>query len=162
MDPLSLTASIIAIIGVGGQAAKATRRLASLKGAPDLILALNNEIADLHLVVVAIQDVFERQQTGGMPVPGNRAGEINLDASVTNSLTQANDKVTDFEALYKRLDVSILGSNAEFNKIAWLREHKRVKQLQEDLKSVRLKLAGALGILNSYVQMSLWVMEIFL
>ena len=151
MDPLSIIASTIAIIGAGGQAAKAIRKLASLKGAPDLILALNNEINDLHLVVVAIQDVFERQQTSGVPFPGNRAGEINVDTSITKSLTQAKDKVLELEALYKRLNISIPGSSAEFKKIAWLREQKRVKKMHEDLKSVRLKLAGALGILNSYV-----------
>ena len=47
MDPLSLTASIVAIIGVGGQAAKAIKKLASVRGAPASILALHNELSDL-------------------------------------------------------------------------------------------------------------------
>ena len=155
MDPLSLTASIIAIIGVGGQAAKAVRKLASLKGAPDLVLALNNEIADLHLVVAAIQDVFKRQQTSGVPFLDNRAREINVDANVTNSLAQANEKVTELDALYKRFNISISGTNIKFNKATWLREQKRVKRMQEDIKNVRLKLAAALGVLNSYVLFTL-------
>ena len=58
MDPLSLTASILTVLGVSGQAAKALKKLASLKGAPTVVLRLNNELSDLHLLTVAIQDIF--------------------------------------------------------------------------------------------------------
>ena len=58
MDPILITANIIIIVGVRGQAAKAVRKLTSLKGAPDLVFALNNKISDLYLVILAIQDVF--------------------------------------------------------------------------------------------------------
>ncbi|KAL9116731.1 MAG: hypothetical protein Q9187_006741 [Circinaria calcarea] len=151
MDPLSITASIITIIGVGGQAAKAVRKLASLKGAPDLVLALNNEISDLHLVVLAIQDVFQRQQTSGLLFPGSWPGEANVNASVTKSLRDANEKVVELEALHNRLITSASGpsGSATLNRTAWLREQKRVKKMQEDLRSVRLKLTAALSILNS-------------
>ena len=144
MDPLSLTASIIAIIGVGGQVAKAVRKAASLQGAPDLVLALNNEMADLNLVVVAVQGIFQRLQTTGV-----RSGELNADNSITSSLKQVKGKVIELAALQKRLNISISGSNVEFDKVAWLREQKKVKRMQEDLKSVRLKLAAALGVLTS-------------
>ena len=40
VDPLSLTASIIAIIGIGGQAAKLMSRLDSTKVAPDSVLVI--------------------------------------------------------------------------------------------------------------------------
>ena len=73
MDPLFLTASIIAIAGAGGGAAKAVRKLASLKDAPHLLLALNNEISDLNVVVLAVQDIFQRQQKGSVPFPGYQA-----------------------------------------------------------------------------------------
>ncbi|KAL9118605.1 MAG: hypothetical protein Q9187_004848 [Circinaria calcarea] len=153
MDPLSIAAGIITIVGVGGQAAKAVRKLASLKGAPDLVLALNNEISDLHLVVLAIQDVFKRQQTSGLSFPGNRALNANVDASITNSLQYAKEKVVELEALHNRLTTTATASGSSdstaFNKGAWLREQKRVKKMQEDLRNVRLKLASALSVLNS-------------
>ena len=154
MDPLSLTASIIAVLGVGGQAVKGIAKLSSMRGTPELILALNNEISDLHVVILAIQDVVRQRTTSG---PGQRAGDINIDASITNSLRQANDLVTDLEAFYDRLKVSSPGltSTITFNRTVRLREQRRIKKMKEDLKSVRIKLTTALGALNVYVEPSI-------
>ena len=151
MDPLSITVSIIAIIGVGGQTAKTIKKLASIKGAPDSILALNNEISDIRLIIIAIQDVFEKQRTTGKPFPGYRASEANVDASVISALEQANKKVLELEALHNRLIPlsSGLSGLATTDRITWLREQKKLKHMQEDLRTTRLKLATALGVLNS-------------
>ena len=154
MDPLSLTASIIAIIGVGGQAAKAVKRLASIKGAPDTLLALNNEISDLRLIVTAIEDVFRTQQTSGSRLhPGSQVHEASVNTSIVLSLYQVNQKVHELDAMYQRLTQSTSGPNASaapnVNRGIWLAEQKKVKQLQEDLRSSRLKLAAVLGVLNS-------------
>ena len=151
MDPLSLTAGIIAIIGAGGQAAKTIKKLASVKGAPDSILALHNEISDIRLIIIAIQDVFEKQRSTGIPFPGYRAGEANIDASVINALEQANEKLLELEALHDRLAPfsSGLSGTTTMDKVTWLREQKKLMLMQEDLRSTRLKLATALGVLNS-------------
>ena len=159
-EALSLVASIIAVVGAGGQLAKIVRRLASIKDAPDIVLALHNEITDLHLVVVAIEDVFQKQRTSGIPFPGNRAGEIHIDANVTSSLRYAQDKTVDLEALYQRLAPSASGSpgSSQIDKKAWLRIQKivkttwlreRMKEIQRDLRSARIRLTTALGMLNS-------------
>ena len=152
MDPLSLTASIIAIVGVGGQAAGAVRKLAALKNAPELILALNNEITDLHLVVSAIQDVYQRQRNWDSPSPASMTSDINT--SITSSLQHAINTTAKLEVLYGRLKISSAGTSTgpiKFNTVAWLREQRNIRQIQQDLRSVRIKLAGALSILNSYV-----------
>ena len=149
MDPLSLTASIIAIVGVGGEVAKAVRKLASLKDAPGLILALNNEISDLYLVILAIRDIYQRQRASFSSSPET----LTTDNIVISTLTQANDKVLELKALHRRLTSRTTGSSNlnTLNKASWLRERKNVKKIQEDLHTVRLKLSAALGILNSYV-----------
>ncbi|MCJ1234326.1 hypothetical protein MMC14_002285 [Varicellaria rhodocarpa] len=147
MDPLSLTASIIAIIGVGGEAAKAVRKLASLKGAPSLVLALNNEISDLYLVVLAIRDVHQRQRASSALSPNNAS----TDDTITSTLLRANEKVLELRALHQRLTSWTTGPSglSTLNKASWLREQKNVKKMQEDLRTVRLKLSTTRGILNS-------------
>ena len=149
MDPLSLTASIIAVIGTGGEVAKAIKKLASLKGAPNLVLALNNEISDLLLLVFAIQDVFQRQEASGVLSPDNAPAAT----AITSTLKQANDKVLELKVLHQRLAALMIGP-AGFtvrHKASMLREQENVKKMQEDFRTVRMKLSTALGILNSWV-----------
>ena len=156
MDPLSLTAGIIAVLGVGGQVAKGIEKLATARGTPDLVLALNNEISDLQVVVLAIEDLFNKQQTTGIPFPGNRTSEANLDTCITNSLSQASGIVVDLEAFYTRLNVVTSKSTGtiNFEKSLWIRKQRKIEKLKEDLRNVRLKLMTALGALNAYVRSS--------
>ena len=151
MDPLSFTASIIAVVGVSGQAAGALRKLATVRGASDIILALNNEITDLHLVVTAIRDALQRQQVITLSPSVTGSG---YHASITSSLQQAWDKLQELEALYSRLKPITSSTSAppKLSKVAWLREQSKVRQMLDDLRTVRLKLSGALGMLNLYAQ----------
>ncbi|MCJ1241448.1 hypothetical protein MMC14_009453 [Varicellaria rhodocarpa] len=108
MDPLSLTASIIAIFGVGGQIANTLRKLASSRGSSDLLIAINNELSDLHLVVLAIQDVLRKQQ----PI------QSSINASVTVSIRQAYGKVLELlQALHDRF--ATVASNTEEDEGHW-------------------------------------------
>ena len=94
--------------------------------------------------------MFQKQQTAGVPFPGNRSSEANIDASVISALKQANEKVLELEALHKKLVPfsSGLSGTTTGHKVTWLREQKKLKRIQEDLRNARLELATALGILN--------------
>ena len=149
MDHLSLTASIIAIIGVSGQATTAIRKIAAVKDAPNLVLALNNEITDLYLVVDAIQRAFRRSQDTALSpsVIGSSYHD-----SVTSSLQSTWEKVQELEEVYNRLKpiAPCASGSLKFNKVVWLREQSKVRRMLDELKIVRLKLAGTLEIMNLY------------
>ena len=148
MDPLSITASIIAIIGVGGNIAKTIRRLASQTNAPDFVLALNNELADFNLVVSAIQDIYQKQQSSARPYGPQ---DVDIDASVTSALTQARQTAMELQTLYRQISIGTSGKSgfASLRTKLWLLEPKKAKEVQDNLRTVRLKLAAVLGILNS-------------
>ena len=145
MDPLSVTASIIAFVGVSGQASRAIRKLAAVRGAPDLVLALNNEITDLHLVITTLQDALQRQQLIAMPSSGYYT-------SITHSLQQALDKVQELESLYSRLKPITPNASGilRLSSVKWLREQSKIRQMRDDLRTVELQLVGALGMLSLY------------
>lgn len=56
MDPLSLTASIIAVIGAASATAQALEKLRSLRHAPQQILVVLNEVCRLACQDVIWQD----------------------------------------------------------------------------------------------------------
>ena len=58
MDPLSLTASIIAVLGAGGVVAKGIRKLICLRDIPTSFLQLNNELSNLQSVIAAVQGLY--------------------------------------------------------------------------------------------------------
>ena len=161
MDPLSITASLIAVLGIGGKAAGAIYKIAILKGAPDVVLALNNEITDLRLVLTAIQDVLRKQNNDEL-LPS--ACRCRYEASVTNSLRHAASKVAELEALHDYLKpfVCRAPSSVKYHKIAWLREQPKIRLMLEDLKTVRLQLVGALSILNLCVELVLFEMLVLI
>ena len=51
MEPLSVAANIIAVLGAGGAIINTLDQANSIRQAPDIVLALNNEISDLRLIV---------------------------------------------------------------------------------------------------------------
>ena len=61
MDPLSITASCIAVAGAGGAAVKGIKKLRDLKKIPDALLSTINEVTDLTLVVQDIRSSFHFQ-----------------------------------------------------------------------------------------------------
>ena len=59
-DPLSAIASVLTLIGAGSQVAKGFNKILQLKNAPGVVLALQNEISDVHCVLNDIQSILER------------------------------------------------------------------------------------------------------
>ena len=62
MDPLSVTAGIIALFQAGGIVSTGLKKIAKLRDAPDILLALNNEVADLHCLVENVDDVLHQHR----------------------------------------------------------------------------------------------------
>ena len=55
-DPLSITASIIAVVGAAECVTKTLAKIRSIRNAPDELLALINEVSDLKIILSDIQN----------------------------------------------------------------------------------------------------------
>lgn len=145
MDPLSLTASILAVIGVGAQTAKLLRKVASLKISPLLALALDNELSDLRLQVLAIQNLFSRQSNCR-----NEDQENESIASVVVSLQRGKDLIIRLDRVLGPLLHYMLRSDVSSLKkwMRWSRKEKELAHLKDEVRNIRISLNASLGILD--------------
>ncbi|KAL9119292.1 MAG: hypothetical protein Q9187_004154 [Circinaria calcarea] len=141
MDPLSVTAGIVAVVGAASSVGRTLGKLALLRGAPNTIRALNNEIEDLRLLLQEIDTLLRRDiDSSGPP----------LHQSLSGSLQRAKEKLLELEGILE-YQIMIVGDhgNATVNRFAWARQQTTVQRIQGDLRSIRLDLVAALGLLNA-------------
>ena len=139
MDPLSITASILAIFDAGGKIGKGIKRLIRLKDAPSAFLALKNEAADLHSVVQDVDDLI-RQRLDQQAVP----------SSITEALTQAKSTLLALDKMIA-YDLSMIMADGaqKVDRSSWLRAERKVSAIREDTKTAKWSLTYALSLLNS-------------
>lgn len=148
MDPLSLVASIIAIVGAGAQTTKLLRRIATAKKAPLLAVALNGEVSNLRLNILAVQELFRRPEPLSSQEVHGLALSPEITASVTACLKKANQSVLELQQLLSPLIVPNSTSSSASAKtfFYWMKEETRLHSLRQDLYNVRMSLNTVLGI----------------
>jgi len=120
MDPLSVTAGIIAILGAGGVVGKRVKSLIALESAPDELLILNNEISDLQYVLNDVQDLLRRQSDDhGAPVP----------LALTKALQRSRETVLALEKLIA-YDLTVIDSRSKVPRVDKSRLLRAVKGLE--------------------------------
>ena len=145
MDPLSITVSIVALIGAAQQVAVGLNKLASLRGAPAAVLALNNELSDLRLVLSEAEPLLLKH--GRATVTSQTASSaVANDTRLKLSIEGAKDKLVELELIIQNRLMTRLGA---IDKIGWLKEQDRIRKALEDIRIVRLNITAMLGIVTS-------------
>lgn len=132
MDPLSFTASLIAVVATAGTVAKQLRLLqSSLRDASSLLSALINEISDLRIILEAcssaVTELYRSSNSPNPPTPLADAEKI------------LNRTKTQLEDLEKIVLSCFGGSSDSANvsrivKLRWLREKGKAERLQGKLR----------------------------
>jgi hypothetical protein len=134
--------AIVAVIQTGLHVAKLlTKIVQDLRGAPDELLALSNEVWNLNLVLDDVQELEKTKTSDG-------ASACKFDA-VKALLYQARIKLDILSTMisqWGRLspwgDLFHMGRRDRF---LWLKEKDRVIQLQKDLREIRSNLSIAIS-----------------
>lgn len=140
-----MTASIVTLLGVVEALGIGLHKVISLKDVPAILLALNNEISELHILFHELDSVLHEHGRLKDARWVKLSTEPGL-ASLPRSLEHAKAKLQDLQDL---LQNRIIDSKGNLDRIAWLREGKRVRKLQEELRAARLNITTALGIMTS-------------
>ncbi len=147
MDPLSLTASILAIFGAGSTVGKGLEKILSARRLPDVLLQLNNEVTDLQYVVRDVDDLL-RQQAQAVREDGEQLPRY---ASLTSALEHTKQTLLALESLiaYELTSYNSRGGRRRIDWMSGLRAESKVKSLKEDIRTDRVRLSTALSLLTS-------------
>ena len=130
MDPLSLTASILALLGAGGTIAKGLAKLRRLKRAPYILLQLNNEVTDLHLLIRAVNEIYH---SSAKIIPASTLQE----EVVSNALKRAKHDVLELEKLIEYVLTKETSNGTKIDTLAWTRALNRVKEANDHIRASR-------------------------
>ena len=144
MDPLSITASCIAIAGAGGAVIKGMKKLRDLTMLPDILLSIIDEVADLSLVLQGIRLNFQIQQDPSGITQAKIAVLHQLLDHAQNQLLKL-DQIINY-----RLIRSNSNGQLAFSRSAWILEKPHVQQLQASLRATRLDIVADFASLNLY------------
>ena len=142
MDPLSLTASIIAVAQLAAATCAAISDLRALcKSLPGRLHAVNNEVADLELVLSEVALLLKERSI--LPDSG--------DSSIPHLLKQARTQLDEVKAIVHRLTVAYTRTRVPLVGVnAWRKEQGPLQALQNDIRTVKSSLNLMLGASNSY------------
>lgn len=139
MDPLSLTTGVFALLGACVTASRTLKKIGDLRRAPELVQAVNNEISDLHLMIIDMSDRFERFKRNCSTIPRvDRA----ISQLCTSTLDQTRDKVLEIETLIQYQLLKPENEHLTVNKRAYLRHHGKLVKLHTELRDFRQRIAN--------------------
>lgn len=143
MDPLSVTTGILAITGLAASTCAGIAELRALcKSLPGRLHAVNNEVADLELVLSQIALVLQKRS--------NLPDRKQFDA-IPHLLRQARTKLVELDGVVQHLTAVSRNSKVPLLAAsAWRKEQPRLQALQDDIRTIKSSLNIMLGTSNSY------------
>jgi hypothetical protein len=144
MDPLSITAAIIAIAQAAASTSRAFRVLRQLcKSLPARLHALGNEVADLEIVLHQLASVVDRRFRASTLAPHH--------ATISHLLDAAGQKCTEITRIANCISDSARAKPNIVGSRAWRKNQPRLQELQEEVRNIKHDLNLMLGASNSQV-----------
>ena len=140
MDPLSLTAGVIAVATVAAQIGSVFAELRThCIELPGRLHALNNEVADIEVVLYQVAAAVNDRSS--LPASDQTA--------IPQLLKQAKTKLSELNDIIERLAATCDRKKVILRASAWRKEQPKLQALQEDIKTVKCSLNIMLGASNS-------------
>ncbi|KAL8956008.1 MAG: hypothetical protein Q9183_006451, partial [Haloplaca sp. 2 TL-2023] len=141
MDPVSVAASVLTVIGAAATAARTLDHLSSLKHAPDTLVALVNEVSDLRVVLHNVRDAVQ-----------DRAKSSQECGNLSFIVQRASSKLSELNRLIfgNLLKTDGLGDDDTIraSRTAFLRHSGKLKSLKEDIQEIKMSMLIAIGTLT--------------
>lgn len=133
MDPLSIVASAIGLIEAARRISRGIQRLIELKRVPTILLALNNEMSDLQVILAQIESFAPSLASKPQ------------DRSLSHNVVLINEKLKELELIvYGRL----MTKGGGMNRAAWLLVRDDVERIQKEIRHLRVNIGNSLNIMT--------------
>ncbi|KAL8687366.1 MAG: hypothetical protein Q9218_006442 [Villophora microphyllina] len=144
MDPISIAASLLTVLGAAATAGRALDHLSSLRHAPDSLIALVNEVSDLRVVLHNVRDaVQERTKTS------QQCGNLSF------IVQRASQKLSELNRLIYGNLLKTGGCNSlddddtiKASRLAFLRRSGKIKSLKDDIQGIKMSLLISMSTLT--------------
>ena len=149
-DPLSITASIIAVVGAAEGVTKTLAKIRNIRNAPEELLALINEVSDLRIVFGDVQNYIqstERSQTTSRLATTN---EVLQHMAIL--INRAKYKLLELDQLiqYRLMKPESISNHIKVSRREWTRAKTTIESFRQALRDIRLNIVTQMVIINSY------------
>ena len=133
MEPLSVTASVVAVLGAARRLSKGVGLLKAAKGAPEGLDDLLLHLSGIEDVLQAIQDISTEPST--------------VSPGFTRVLNTAKAKFAEMDSLIQ-YTLTEAGESSKVDRWQWLRKRGEVEKLQRQLDGLRNDLTALICTQN--------------
>lgn len=145
MDPLSITASILTLLGVCSAVVKTFEKVRNTKHVPATLYTLNNEVSDLQLVLLGIHD--RREELLGQDLSNEQ--ERRLLSTCSSIFERTSKHVQDTDALLRKCLLGpTSGLKSRLDLLFIAREHGKLSRLQSDIRDAKQSIQSLWGQLG--------------
>ena len=124
-DPLSVTASVIAVVGAANAVTKGLRRLKAAKDAPEGLQDLIQDVVQLEMVLNFVKSAV--LSSGSPPI------------ELATLVGEAGSKLLEVQSLIE-YTLKKAGVSDKVDRWQWLRKGNEVERLRNQLSTIRLNL----------------------
>ena len=141
MDPLSITASVLTL----SEAILGTLKILQIAhGAQKEIESLSKSVSDFSIVLKTIDHASRRPSLSSVALNDGLL-------AVRHLLDSAKGKLLDLQdTLDRKFSPKQSGIKSSINKVVWIKERKRVKQIIEELQVLKIDILSVWGPIISW------------
>ena len=145
-DPLSITASIIAVLGAIEGVTKTLAKIKNIRNAPQELLALINEVSDLKLILSDVQS-YVTEATARLDLPQEPLQHMSTLANRARSRLLELDELIQ----YRFTKADSITDQIKVSQREWARGRSIIETFRQSLRDIRLNIVTQMVVLNSCV-----------
>ncbi len=131
--------SLLSLLVVADQVSKGLDKLASLRGAPDAVRALNNEVSELRFVLSEAEPLLQKYKASAVSSTAE-------DSPLLHSVELAKERLNDLETIIRNLLMKRMGTR---DKLGWLYDQEKVHRALGVVRTAKGNITTVLGIITS-------------